>query len=763
MPGNVARKRVLVSGLVQGVGFRPFVYRLARDHRLAGWVRNTSQGVEIEAEGETASLESFTRALATQAPALARVEAVTVTDTTPLAETAFVILESENLDETEAVIPPDVGLCRDCTAEILNPQDRRYRYPFTNCTNCGPRFTLIRQVPYDRSQTTMQVFAMCRDCAREYHDPLDRRFHAEPTACPVCGPHLWLEADGRPIDAEPLEMAGHLLREGKILAIKGLGGFHLACDARNDTAVQTLRRRKGRVAKPFAVMVRDLGEAERVCHLDAVARALLQSPQNPVVLAPKKTAGGISAAVAPNNNYLGLLLPYTPLHLLLFEYAPPALVMTSGNLSEEPLVYTNEGARTRLAALADAFLLHNRDIQVPCDDSVVRPLPNGEVILIRRARGYVPQTIPLPVDAPEILGVGAEQKNTFCLAWGRTALLSQHIGDLDTVETFDYFCLAVDHFKALTRKKPRIVAHDLHPRYLSTRYARSRPDKVLIGVQHHHAHIAACLAENGRKERCLGLSLDGTGYGPDGTVWGGEILLADLARFERIGHLAWVRLPGGESAIRQPARMAVAYLYAAFGDGYDSLARDLGLEFSPLEWRVLARQVATGLNAPWTSSTGRLFDAVAATLGICRERTYEGQPAMELEMAAAPEEAGFYPLPLIWTEKGLVLDTPSLFRQVVAEHLAGVDRGVIGARFHHSLVQGLADACRLVRERTGLNLVALSGGVFQNALLTVGLKARLEQWGFEVLTHRLVPPNDGGLALGQVAVAAARQRQGKVN
>jgi len=557
---------VHVTGLVQGVGFRPFVYRLAKSCHLTGWVRNTSRGVEIEVEGDPTSLESFIEGLASEAPPLARVEGVTATPIKPIAEAAFVILESERSSGVEAVIPPDVGLCRDCAKEIVDPQDRRYRYPFTNCTNCGPRFTLIRQVPYDRPQTTMSAFAMCEACAREYKDPEDRRFHAEPTACPACGPHLWLEAEGRRIEADALEMAGRLLRDGKILAVKGLGGFHLACDARNDAAVQTLRRRKGRVAKPFAVMVRDLPEAAHLCHLDAASQELLRSPQNPVVLARKKSGSGVSAAVAPANNYLGLLLAYTPLHPLLFAYAPPALVMTSGNLSEEPLVFTNEEARIKLAGLADALLLHNRDIHVPCDDSVVRPADNGEVIPIRRARGFVPQTITLPLASPEILGVGAEQKNTFCLAWNGTALLSQHIGDLDTVETFDYYRLAIDHLKALSRKDPHILVHDLHPQYLSTRYALSQADKQVVGVQHHHAHIAACLAENGRDEQAIGVALDGTGYGPDGTIWGGEILAADLADFVRVGHLATVRLPGGEGAVRQPVKMALSYLYAAFGN-----------------------------------------------------------------------------------------------------------------------------------------------------------------------------------------------------
>jgi len=755
-PLPLVRKKIKVTGLVQGVGFRPFVYRLARHHNLAGWVKNTSGGVEIEAEGPPASLDLFIRQLAREAPALSRVAGVVSEDTAPLAQETFAILASERLPDTEAVIPPDVGVCPDCAREIRDPGDRRYSYPFTNCTNCGPRFTLIHQVPYDRPQTTMAAFKMCPACRREYEDPGDRRFHAEPTACPACGPHVWLEYRGETLEDEALAAAAGLLREGKILAVKGLGGFHLACDAGNEAAVRALRERKGRQDKPFALMVRDLEVAARVVEITGLERSLLLSPERPIVLCRSLPGGSISALAAPGNNYLGLLLPYTPLHLLLMDQAPPALVMTSGNLSEEPLAFSNEAARGRLAGLADAFLMHNRDIQVPCDDSVVRPLPDGTVIPLRRARGYVPRTIPLPLEAPAILGLGAEQKNTFCLAWGQTALLSQHIGDLDTLETFEYYQLAIRHFEALSRKRPGILAHDLHPHYLSSRYAREQEGVQLLGVQHHHAHIAACLAENGRTDRCIGVALDGTGYGSDGTVWGGEILVADLKDFTRAGHLAPVRLPGGEAAIKSPARMAAAYLYAAYGDNFLEGAEKLGLSFPDLEGRVLVKQLASGWHSPVTTSAGRLFDAVAAATGICRQRTYEGQPALELEMAADLGEEGFYPLPVRQDREALVLDTLSLFREVVSDRLAGVEQAMIAGRFHLSLAQGLAEMCVMLRERTGLNLVALSGGVFQNGLLVMNLKTLLEKQGFEVLTHSLAPPNDGGLSLGQVAIAAAR-------
>lgn len=755
-PDAISQRKLKVTGIVQGVGFRPFVYRLARDHHLAGWVCNTSSGVEIQVEGAAAAVDSFVRKLSADAPSLARIDAILQLDAEPWSREGFRILVSKNLAATEALIPADVSTCPDCFREIADPGDRRYQYPFTNCTNCGPRFTIIRQVPYDRPQTTMAAFAMCPECRAEYENPEDRRFHAEPTACPRCGPWVWLEERGTVITEEPLKAAGRLLQEGKIVAVKGLGGFHLAADARNKQALLTLRSRKGRVAKPFAVMVRDLAEAELVGELGDLERSLLLSPERPIVLVKRRVNGPVSPQVAPGNNYLGLMLPYTPLHLLLFEHAPPALVMTSGNLSEEPLEFTDTGARTRLAALADALLLHNRAIQVPCDDSVVRPVDAATVIPVRRARGLVPRPVRLPLPTPPVLGVGAEQKNTFCVAWERTALLSQHIGDLDTAETFDYYRQAIRHFEGLCRQEPAVIAHDLHPQYLSTRYAREQEGVRLIGVQHHHAHIAACLAENGRTEKCLGIALDGTGYGTDGTVWGGEILVADLADFTRAGHLAPVRLPGGDAAAWDPRRMAAAFLKAAYGEDFEEAAKRLALNFNHFEWQVLRRQLDTGLNSPLTSSAGRLFDAAAAALGVCRVRTYEGQPAVELEMVADPGEEGFYESAPPQEDESLILDTPGLFRAVAEDFWSGAGVDKIAARFHNSLVQMIAAACLRVRQQTGLELAALAGGVFQNALLFTKLRRRLEELGFEVLFHTQTPPNDGSISLGQVAVTAAR-------
>ncbi len=756
------RRQLRITGIVQGVGFRPFVYRLARAHGLLGTVRNTSGSVEVDVEGPSFAVEAFVAGLRTEAPVLAKIDSVTGIEADPVGYTDFTILESHSDASSEGVIPADVATCPDCLREIADPSDRRFEYSFTNCTNCGPRFTIIRNVPYDRPNTTMSVFPMCEDCAREYKDPTNRRFHAEPTACPVCGPHIWLEAPGMASHTDSMLETAALLRDGKIVAIKGLGGFHLACDARNDTAVRELRARKGRAAKPFALMVRDMDEAERLCELDDGARALLRSNRRPIVLIKKREPSGLSDLVAPGNKQLGLVIPYTPLHTLLMEHSPSALIMTSANLSEEPLVFTNASARAKLATLADAFLMHDRDIQVPCDDSVVRHVPGRDPIQVRRARGYVPEAIEIPVECECILGAGGEQKNTFCVAWDKKIVLSQHIGDLDTVETFDYYQYAIDHFSSLLAREPKVIAHDLHPGYMSTKYALSRPDVEHIAVQHHHAHIASCLAENGRSERCIGLAMDGTGYGTDGTIWGGEILLSDLAGFERVGRLSQLRMPGGEAAIRDPKRMALAYLREAYGEECESVARRLGLSFTPLEHRVILHQLESGLNSPLTSSAGRLFDAVSAAVGICRDRDFEGQPAIQLEMAADERESAQYPFFAQYEEGALVMNAASIFKAAVEEKLAGVDVSIIAARFHNSFVEMVVSACEKLRERYGIGLVALSGGVFQNAIITYRMTDRLRELGFEVLTHKLAPPNDACIALGQVAVAAAiiKERQG---
>jgi hydrogenase maturation protein HypF len=757
---RVSRRIIRISGVVQGVGFRPFVASLARRFAVRGWVRNTSGSAEIDAEAPSDVLDTFVCAIRNEAPSLARVASISSIEADPVGYTSFVIRESKAVSGVRCVIPADVATCPECLREIANPSDRRYRYEFTNCTHCGPRFTIVQRIPYDRENTTMSAFQMCPSCTNEYNDPNNRRYHAEPIACPECGPRVWLEHDGKVEDCEPLRKAGELLSRGAIVAIKGLGGFHLACDAANDNAVRILRTRKNRVAKPFAIMVKDIEEAEKVCELSAAARELMMSGRRPIVLARKRPLSGISNEIAPGSRNLGVMLPYTPLHVLLFEYSPAALVMTSGNLSEEPLVFTNTTAREKLGALADAFLMHNRDIHVPCDDSVVRADCVGEPILIRRARGYVPEAIDLPFEVPKILAVGAQQKNTLCLAWDRQAVLSQHIGDLDTAETLDYFKYVADHFMSLLKMQPEVVAYDQHPEYLSTRYALEVNAGSRIGVQHHHAHIAACLAENGSTEQCIGIALDGTGYGNDGTVWGGEILAVDLVDFQRLGCFAPVRMPGGEAAIRDPRRMAMAYLHAAYGEKCLQIAELLGLRFADLETRIVKHQIETGFNSPLTSSAGRLFDALSAALGICRERSYEGQPAAELEAVVDEFEEGFYNGKLSFVDGFLYLDFVPAFRDAIEDFLSGTCAGIVAARFHNTVVELLAKACGEIRDKAGLCLVALSGGVFQNAVIADRLAARLRSAGFKVLTHKRLPPNDACISFGQAMVAGSRSMKG---
>jgi hydrogenase maturation protein HypF len=757
------RREVRVRGTVQGVGFRPFVHRLATSLQLAGSVRNTPAGVVIEVAGDPAALDEFGRRLTAEAPPLARITAVEVTALPPADLAGFHVIESMPGAQPTALIPPDVALCEDCARELTDPADRRFRYAFTNCTNCGPRFTIVTGIPYDRPQTTMSSFIMCEACAAEYRNPTNRRFHAEPVACPACGPALSADGDA----AEALGRAAAWLAGGEIVAIKGLGGYHLACDARNPAAVETLRARKGRGEKPFAVMVRDLEEAHRIAHLSDRAAALLTSAESPIVIAPARAEGALAPGIAPGQRTVGLMLPYTPLHRLLLAASPPALVMTSGNLAEEPIVHQDEEAARKLFPIADHLLSHNRDIAVPCDDSVVR-VAGDLVIPVRRARGYVPRAVPVGGSAPPVLAVGGYHKGTFCLLREGEAILSQHIGDLDTAETMDYFGRAVAHFARLFQVRPEIIAHDLHPGYLSTQWAQAQEGVQLIGVQHHHAHIASVMAEAGLEGPVIGISYDGTGYGTDGTVWGGEILIADRRQFRRAMHLRPVPLPGGEAAIYHPARMALSHLASAFPpEEAARLAADLLPGLPGAERRVALQQVARGLNSPLTSSMGRLFDAVAVLLGATAHPTYEGQPAMELEAIGAqasclrrPPQAGgmegagasSYPFALHNT----TIDPAPLLRAIVADLRAGVDRTEIAARFHETVVSFTVAVCRRLREAGAPPQVALSGGVMQNALLVGRLLMELEEAGFQSYLHREVPPNDGGLSLGQAVIAAAR-------
>ncbi|MEJ2350764.1 MAG: carbamoyltransferase HypF [Anaerolineales bacterium] len=762
---DLAGASIHITGIVQGVGFRPFVYGLATRLALTGWVRNTSAGVDISVDGTRDSLECFLRALRDETPPLARIDEFQVIQKQPNGFSSFEIVHSQAIPEAFQPISPDVSICPDCLRELFDPNDRRYRYPFINCTNCGPRFTIIQDIPYDRPKTTMAPFEMCPACAAEYHNPLDRRFHAQPVACPDCGPQVWLETDGSPEQKteNAILETRLLLAQGKIVAVKGLGGFHLACDATNLEAVSELRHRKLRVDKPFALMLPDLETVEKHCALKDTERELLLSRERPIVILEKRPNSPIVAEVAPGQSTLGVMLPYTPLHYLLLERQPgypEALVMTSGNLSEEPIATDNSEARERLASLADAFLMHNREIHTRCDDSVMRVLNPSQISSnrhhtsmypLRRARGYAPFPIRLPWKLTSILATGAELKNTFCLTRDHYAFLSHHIGDLENYETLRSFEEGVVHFERLFRVKPEAIAYDLHPNYLSTRYGLTRAEREglpAVGVQHHHAHIAACMAENeveGNKP-VIGVAFDGTGYGDDGAIWGGEILLSDYAQYQRVYHLAYVPLPGGDKAIREPWRMALAWLEHAGLEWAEDLPP---VRQDPLELSVLRHQLQSGLNAPPTSSMGRLFDAISALAGVRQQVNYEAQAAIELEALADPDEVGVYPLEI----SDEVIDPTPLIQAAVMDLRRGLPVGKIAARFHNGLAGMVLQVCQRLRAHFGVTEVVLSGGVWQNMTLLTRAEALLGRAGFAVYVHRQVPANDGGLALGQAMIA----------
>jgi hydrogenase maturation protein HypF len=823
-----------VEGIVQGVGFRPFVYALATRLGLAGLVGNDVDGVFAEAEGPPAALAEFLRALERDAPPLARVERVTATTMAPGGTAAFQIVASDPAGRRSTLIAADTATCADCLRELADPADRRFGYPFINCTNCGPRFTIVRDVPYDRPLTTMAAFAMCEQCAAEYHDPADRRFHAQPTCCPACGPRLTLldatsEPDSGSLGAPgysqrstmsplvnpagsdaALRRAAELLRAGRVVAVKGLGGYHLAADAASEDAVAALRARKHREDKPFAVMTAGLAEARLLCEVGDAAAGLLQSQARPIVLLRRRPDADVATSAAPGNRQLGVMLPYTPLHHLLLAAVGRPVVLTSGNVSDEPIAYRDEDALDRLSGIADAFLTHDRAIHVRTDDSVARAV-RDRPMLIRRSRGYAPEPVTVRSGFPRpVLACGAELKNTFCLARGRHAFVSHHIGDLENAETLRSFTEGIEHFGRLFDITPQVVAYDLHPEYLSTKYALDLDDVDLVGVQHHHAHIASCLADNdaeyGTGGPVIGVAFDGTGYGTDGTIWGGEFLIATLAGFHRAGHLAQVPLPGGAAAIRQPWRMAAAYFDAA---GLDAQSLPVAQRNAD-RWGTVTALARRRVNAPLTSSAGRLFDAVAALLGVRDEITYEGQAAIELEQLADPAETLAYRASIDATDgtgsesagsesarseaagsevtgsdsagmeaadveaarigaavtdcAGTAPGGPfrasgtDLIAAVAADLAAGVPRERIAARFHNGLAALVVDGCELLRERHGLATVALSGGVFQNLLLLGRTVAGLEARGFTVLTHSRVPCNDGGISLGQAVVAAARDR-----
>jgi len=767
MVEHTACKKITVTGVVQGVGFRPFVYRLAHDQGLVGWVLNHSGGVDIEVEGQAVSVDAFLRDLSAKAPPLARIEQITAEDVPPNGYTTFEIRHSVSQEGRYQLISPDIATCPDCLRELLDPNDRRYRYPFTNCTNCGPRFTIIADVPYDRPKTTMRVFPMCPDCQAEYDDPWDRRFHAQPNACPVCGPHVWLERPARsafetcdpPPGGDEIQAAARLLRDGAILAIKGLGGFHLACDATQAGAVARLRERKRRPAKPLAVMVATLDEVYRHCEVNDREEALLTSRQCPILLLRWKPTSSIVREVAPGNNYLGVMLPYTPLHHILLRDVGRPLIMTSGNLSEEPIARDNEEARRRLGHLCDYFLFHNRDIYARYDDSVwmVANVPQP----LRRSRGYAPYPIRLPFETRQTLGVGAELKNTVCFTKEKYAFLSQHIGDMENLETLEHFETTLALYRRLFRLQPEVVAYDLHPDYLATKFAKAQAEIVrLVPVQHHHAHIASCLADNGWLPEAgpvIGVAWDGTGLGDDGHIWGGEFLIAGYAGYHRAAHLEYLPLPGGDAATRNPYRIALAYLYTLLNVpppeacGLLSAIQDV----PEMELEFLRQQIDRGIQTSLTSAAGRLFDAVSALLGVCTRATYEAQAAIELEMAAGGEPGGCssYPFEVEGGSGRWIIRLRETFAALMADLQAGVPLPQMSARFHTTATQIIIETCRHIAGESGLHTVALSGGVFQNRRLLVATAAGLQEAGFEVLVHRHVPTNDGGVSLGQAAIA----------
>ena len=785
---KIRRLRVEIHGAVQGVGFRPFVYRLATELALNGWVINDARGVFIEVEGGEATLARFLERLSSEKPPRSIVHSLDSTWLDAIGYSGFEIRRSDDAGAKTVLVLPDIATCDDCLAEVLNPADRRARYPFTNCTNCGPRFTIIEALPYDRPNTTMRQFAMCPDCQREYANPLDRRFHAQPNACPTCGPQLALWSVRGEVLAErdgAVHKTAEALRAGQIVAIKGLGGFLLMVDARNVETLARLRERKPRRDKPFALMARDLAQARTLVETDVQAEALLTSPEAPIVLLRRKENAPVAEDIAPGNPYLGIMLPYTPLHHLLLRAIDFPVVATSGNLSDEPICTDEDEAVQRLGNIADLFLVHNRSIARHVDDSVMTVML-GEPRLLRRARGYAPLPVLLAREIPTVLGVGAHLKNTIALSVRNQVFISQHIGDLETPEAMNAFERVIADFLKLYAATPVAIAHDLHPDYLSTRWANEQvsgfkfqvstkqletSNLKLEPVQHHHAHLAACLAENGVEARALGVTWDGTGYGTDGTIWGGEFLLGDAKDFTRVAHLRPFRLPGGDAAVKEPRRVALALLWEMYGDA--TLERDdlpPIRAFSRAERKTLVQMMSKNVNAPITTSAGRLFDGIAALIGLHQHVSFEGQAAMALEYAADAAVADAYSIEIETKDEGrrtndllsalrppssVFLDWQPLVESVLGDLSRGVERGIMAARFHNALVEAIV----AVAQEIGEPNVALSGGCFQNRLLTEHAATRLTQAGFRVLLHRHVPPNDGCISLGQVVVAAVRLKE----
>lgn len=753
------RIRITIRGAVQGVGFRPFIYRLAAEMQLPGWITNSAQGVSIEVEGIKEKLDAFLLRIEREKPPRSFLQSLEVSFLDPAGYENFEIRQSVSEGENTAFVLPDISTCPDCLMEIFDEENRRYLYPFTNCTNCGPRFTIIESLPYDRPNTTMKAFQMCDDCRREYRNPLDRRFHAQPNACPACGPHLELwngQGDAVSKHGEALLQAADAIRKGEIVALKGLGGFQLLVDAGNEIAVARLRERKQREEKPFALMCPSVTSARELCGISELELRLLLSPESPIVLLQRTSENGIARSVAPGNPYLGIMLPYTPLHHILMRELGIPIVATSGNISDEPICIDEYEALVRLEGIADLFLVHDRPILRHVDDSVVRILLGREMV-IRRARGYAPLPVQMKTTAPRLLAVGGHLKNTVALTAGHGAFLSQHIGDLETSESYRAFQDVIRSFLSLYQVKPDHVVCDMHPEYLSTKYAKSAGTPVM-GIQHHYAHVASCMAENELEGPVLGVSWDGTGYGEDHTIWGGEFLLVEGHSFRRVASLRTFRLPGGSMAIKEPRRTAIGLLYEIFGDGlFDIDWLSLLHAFTGSEQAVLRQMLSRGTNSPLTSSAGRLFDGVACLLGLRRKNSFEGQAAMELEFAAKNAGvAATYPFTVRETAEPMRLDWDPMIREILSDVANGIPAGISAAKFHNTLAEMIV----AVAQRTGCERIVLSGGCFQNVYLTEETVHRLRREGFRPYWHQRVPPNDGGIALGQI-FAAAKMLQAK--
>jgi hydrogenase maturation protein HypF len=783
-PEPLETRRYQIRGIVQGVGFRPFVFRMAERHALGGWIRNDSDGVVLEVQGRAGALEAFIGEVRTQPPALARIESVALVERhwEERRLEGFEIQLSERSAQAATLVSPDTCMCEDCLRELLDPADRRYRYPFINCTNCGPRYSIIRGVPYDRAMTTMAAFPMCERCAHEYHDVRDRRFHAQPVACWECGPRVALLGPGDPLPevaplaaraaagesslagpdrTDPIEAAAALLREGAILAVKGIGGYHLVVDARNEEAVVELRRRKRREEKPFAVMSPTTQAVRGYAVVEEHEAELLGDVARPIVLVRKRPGAGLAAAVAPGNRRYGAMLAYTPVHHLLFAGGFDVLVATSGNVSDEPIAFRDEDALERLAGIADAFLVGEREIYTRVDDSIVRSVrfgspPTSQTTPLRRARGYTPMPVRAPFELPPLLAVGPELKSTICLSRGAELFLSHHIGDLKNEATLRSFEHAIEHLCKLLEVAPEAVAHDMHPGYLSTRFALAQRALPTVAVQHHHAHLAACMCEHGLTEPAIGVIFDGTGYGTDGNIWGGEFLVGDYGGFERAAHLSYFRLPGGDRAVEEPYRVALALLADAHGGSFADVDLPVVADRAPAERRVLERMLQSGLRSPLTSSMGRLFDGVAALIGVRERCRYEAQAAIELEQLIEP---GASARPLPWELRGegewpWRIDPAAMVRELARQaRRRGTSAGELSLRFHCTVIDMVRGTCLAIGERTGLRQAVLSGGVFQNEFLLRGCHQALREAGFDVHAHRLVPANDGGVALGQAAIA----------